>query len=222
MFSWSKERSVWEFYHIRNQVVRTVRQANYFTCWLSPTVSSPVLVTQGKAKEPHPVTETRSEGVSYSHRIMKLSNSSWRCRRPFEYIKPTSYTPSVPFLSLSLSSSQTRLSTRQAFSRPLLAIQCITPRISILSPYTHSFIGSPLAFGRPPTLSLNRGLSSHRRVGSYCRFALPGRQVRHHSGHPRIPRPALLGCPDSRCFLRRQRPYSLADRDLSWRQSRRI
>ncbi|KAK3950616.1 hypothetical protein QBC32DRAFT_10994 [Pseudoneurospora amorphoporcata] len=161
-------------------------------------------------------------GSSYSHRIMKLSNSSWRYRRPFEYIKPTSYTPSVPFLSLSLFSSQTGSSTRQAFSRPLLTIQFIALRISILSPYAHSFIGSPLVFGRPPILSLNRGLSSHRRVGSYCRFALPGRQVRYHSGHPRIPRPALLGCPGSRCFLRRQRPYSLADRDLSWRQSRRI
>lgn len=71
--------------------------------------------------------------------------------------------------------------------------------------------GSPLDFGRPPTPKLNRGLSSYRRVGSYCRFAVPGRQVRYYSGHPRIPRPALLGCSCPWCFLRRQRPYPLAD-----------
>ncbi|EGZ69402.1 hypothetical protein NEUTE2DRAFT_169010 [Neurospora tetrasperma FGSC 2509] len=72
---------------------------------------------------------------------MKLSNFSWRYHRILEYLKPTSYTPSVPFLFLFIAnkiSPASILSTTRHYSH--YRFQGTRPQPS------HSFIGSPLAW----------------------------------------------------------------------------
>lgn len=144
-----KKRSVCGLYLVtENALARlSVRQTELHTCDYQTTARPTsrlftLLVTQRIAIWPHPVTELDHRGSSYSHRIMKLSNLSWRYRRTLEYLKPTSYTPSVPFLFLFIAnkiSSASILSTTRHY--PHYRFQGIRPQP------LHSFIGSPLALG---------------------------------------------------------------------------
>lgn len=105
-----RNRSVSEFYHIREPSCSGCPSGKLSLVGIvtnNPTSRLfTVLVTQRIAIWPHPVTELDHRESSYSNRIMKLANSLSKNRRPFEYIKPTSYTLSIPFLSLLITTNK--------------------------------------------------------------------------------------------------------------------